>query len=258
MADKEPVKKSDQAEAALRAAAKILAPFKDEIAKEDLDVIVVKADEAADDKAPAKKKTSKKDPKQVADDEGDNMDEKDQATKKDKKAAVEKKDGELDLSGVPEDMRPQLESIFKSNQELVAKSQRLETELNAERKTRREKEFVAKCDGFKHYAGDKHELALQLMELSDANPKLYDNVVKQLEAVEIEKAAAAGTIFRELGSSAPGTAGTSFEAIEKAAEGYVAKSGDKVTKEGAVEKFLATEQGKAMYTAYKASRKDGV
>lgn len=262
--DKQTNKKSAEAEAAIKAAAEILEPFKEQIAKEDLEglVEIEKTDDGDEDdtappaKAPQKKKTSKAKPADNSDDgEQDNEDPKMATKKKVSKTA----DDELDLSEVPDAVRPHVESIYKANRDLIAKSEKLEKDLADERRTRREKEFIAKCEGFKHYSGDKKELATELMELSDASPKLYDKIVKQLEAVEAEKAAAAGLIFSELGSSVPGNTGVgSFEAIEKAAEAVVAKSGEKVSKEQAVEKFLSTPEGKSMYSQYKASRKDGV
>ncbi len=268
---------SPRAEAALKAVVRILTPFKEEIKPSMVTKLMTEAGlteeqtetenegepgqggpgvSKAKDCPPEGEKVAEKTKKAKnvdgdTDDEDDNNEEETMTTK----AQVIKADGSLDLSAVPESVRPALELIFKGNQELVKKNADLETALKTERDQRREKEFVAKTEGFKHYVGDKAALAKELNALEAASKPLYDAFITNLEAVE--KAAEANKkLFVETGSSRSASAGGStWEQVEAAALAVVQKSGDsKVSKEQAVEQFLKTAEGQKMYGEYKKER----
>lgn len=161
------------------------------------------------------------------------------------------KGGSLDLRAVPKAVRPVVEAIYKSQQELVKKNNELSEKLaNKEREAIR-KSYEGQVAGFTHIA-DKEGLVDSLVTMT---PDQAGQVLKSLGAAnaQIEK----GDLFKEVGSGLSAGTRTSWEAIEKAAEGFVAKSGEKVTKEEATARFLETKEGQAMYSDYK-NEKGGV
>lgn len=163
------------------------------------------------------------------------------------------KESDIDLSKVAPEVKPHLEAIFKEHKELVQKNADLEQKLKDVQREGKKKEFIAKASAYSHYVGDRNELANQLLELSESNPALLVNIEKQLDAQEAQ-AAKNKDLFREVGSGSQGTMGTSWEAIEKAAEGYVAKSGEKISKAEATDRFLQTSEGQAMYAQHQKER----
>lgn len=284
---------SQGAQAALKAAARILVPFKGEVNGKQVNAILREAgmDQVADSGQPMEGLIAKmKRPDGMDDEKYENCmkaaygayeeevkknfppekneqpnvlkskdgQPKEGEAKETKGDMVENKDkvtksntDTLDLSAVPEAVRPTVEAIFKSQQELVKKNLELQGALDTERKERRLKEFVAKANGFRHYVGDRAELGKQLMELSDANQPLYENVVKNLEANDAQAETVSKNLFREVGSSAGAAkGGDAWAKIEAAAEGIVQKSASKLSKAEAVEAFLGTPDGKKMYAEY--------
>lgn len=178
--------------------------------------------------------------------------EKDDLQGKAEKSAVGKS-AETDLSKLPKEVQ----AIYKSNISLVQKVGEVEKQLKEERTERRRKEFIAKASTYKHYTGDRAELAEHMMELSDVSPKLFEAFEKNLEAVESQKVAISKSTFSEIGSSLA-SQGTTWEKIEQSAMGWVQKSGEKVTKEEAVAKFLGTPEGQKLYNEHQTQRPGGI
>lgn len=173
------------------------------------------------------------------------------------KAAIIKADGSLDLSAVPEAVRPAVELIYKGQQDAVKKAADLESQLKVERDERVNKELNAKADGWKHLGLPREDVFKSLQEAHAVGKESYERVCKMFDAsnTQIEKSA----LFKEIGSSHDGGKGAaSWEAIEKAAMEVVAKSGEKISKAQAVEKFLDTAEGSRMYGEYKAQRPGGI
>lgn len=164
---------------------------------------------------------------------------------------VTKADGSLDLSAVPEAVRPAVELIYKSQQEAVQKAAKLEGELKHEREQRVLKEFNEKAAQYKNL-GDTKELATVLKSLTEAAPEAAAKVETILKAADerIEKS----KLFAEIGSSLPGHAGNAEATLEAAAQAYVAKSGEKVSKEEAMTRFLETSEGQKAYAEFKNQR----
>lgn len=191
--------------------------------------------------------------------DADDDDEEEGEGDKVEKSNVAKSSDALDLSAFPKEQRPHLEAIFKSNQELVKKNADLEKELQTEKSERKLKEFVAKAAEFKHYVGDKTELAKELMELHEKSPALYEKVEKQLRAVDVEKEVVSKSLFRELGSN-QGTAGASSAEgkIDAAVQSIVQKSAGAKTSAQAYADFIQTPEGQTLYAEYKSARKDGI
>lgn len=182
------------------------------------------------------------------------------ADEKDKaKKSVMKADGTIDLEAVPAEIRPMVEAIYKGQADLVKKNDDLTKQLADERKERREKEFTAKADGFKHYTGDKKELAVKLMKLQDADKDLYADFVKQLESIDAEKETVHKQLTSEKGSSlSSGAVGDVEQKIDAAVKDIVQKSADKISPEQAYSQFIQTPAGQELYSQYKSGRKDGI
>lgn len=175
------------------------------------------------------------------------------------KQPVLKADGTLNLEAVPEEVRPAVEAIYKSQQELVKKNESLATELASERKERRTKEFVAKADGFKHFTGDRKALAENLMSLEEANKPLYEMTINQLEGIEAAKTEVAKSLTTELGSNQPSEGASEASAkIDAAVAGIVQKSSGEMTQAKAYDQFIRTSEGQKLYSEYKSNRKGGV
>jgi len=164
---------------------------------------------------------------------------------------VTKSDGTLDLSGVPAAVRPAVEALYKGQQDAIKKAADLEKQLSDEKKIRVEKEYKEKAASFKHLGTSQEVLAKVLK--GEATEEERTAVLKALDE-QIAK----GNLFSEFGSAQAAAGNTTFEQIEKAAEAYVAKSGEKITKAEAVEKFLLTSDGKKMYSQYTSQRPGGI
>ena len=164
------------------------------------------------------------------------------------------KEGKVDMSALPKDVRDQVQAIFKSNEDMIKKAASLEKDLKAERDLRLQREFEEKAKGYSNLGADQKEVATILKSASETSPELLTKVEAVLKAAneQISK----GDLFKEYGSKASKStgSGSAWENIEKAAEGYVAKSGEKATKEQAVTKFLQTEEGQKMYAEFKSAR----
>lgn len=169
------------------------------------------------------------------------------------KAAIIKADGSLDLSAVPEAVRPAVELIYKGQQDAVKKAADLETQLKVERDERVSKEMSAKADSWKHLGLPKEDVIKSLHEAHANGKESFERVCKMFDAsnAQVEKSA----LFKEIGSNREGTKGDgSWQTIEKAALGFVEKSGQKMSAAEAVTKFLDTPEGSKMYGEYKAER----
>lgn len=192
------------------------------------------------------------------DDESEEKDKKESSKKADKKDI--KKEGSMPnadekegvfkalLSDVPKETKGALEAIFKSHQELVKKNDELTTKLVETERAAKRKDFVAKAAGFKHLGMNTEELADTMLALSESAPKQLEVVEKMLSAADEQ--VSKGALFSEIGSQLPSGAATTWEKIEKAAEGYVAKSGEKVSKAEAIDRFIQTTDGKRLYEDY--------
>lgn len=159
----------------------------------------------------------------------------------------------LDLTKVDPKVKTALEAVFKANEVAVAKAAKLETELKAERETRREKEFVEKAA--KLEIGAKTEdLAKILKSVADVNPELATGLETILKAAgeQIKK----GKLFEEIGSATQGkiAGDDAWSKIEAMASGMVEKSAGKVSKADAIEAVLKTDEGNRLYGEYMASK----
>lgn len=173
------------------------------------------------------------------------------------KKSVVKADGTIDLTAVPVEVRPAVEAIYKSQQELVKKNADLTEALKSERQERRKKDFIAKAAEFKHFTGDRAALATQLMDLEETNKGLYETVVKQLNDVEAQKESVAKSLFSEIGSTMGGSSDVEGK-IDAAVAGMVQKSNGELSKAQAYTRFIQSDEGQKLYAEFKAGRKGGI
>lgn len=175
------------------------------------------------------------------------------------KSAVAKSAKGLDLSAFPKAQRPQLEKIFKSHQELVQKNLNLQTELKAERDHRTKKEFIAKAQSFKHLGADTEELASVMKTLSEVDHKAFEIVEKTLRAADTQ--ISQGALFSNLGSSQSraGGAGDAEAKLETLVDSVVQKSGNGKSRAEIYDDVIRnTPEGKRLYKEYKAGRPGGI
>lgn len=82
-------------------------------------------------------------------------------------APVQKSEEGLDLNTLPEEVRKQLEPVFKAQDELRAQNARLEEVLKAEQDQKRTAEFVAKAGTYENLPIDKDKFGPVLKAISD-------------------------------------------------------------------------------------------
>lgn len=268
---------SDRAQAALKAVARILAPFKDEITDDVIDQVLesigISADEPGETGeggdvgklgAPLypptqPRNTNKgKDGKDGKDGDDKNKDDKGEPVSKEQKQPVIKADGTIDFEQVPQDVRPALELIWKSNQELIKKNGDLEKTLNDRAAAETEREIVAKAATFSHLATSKEDVVAMLKDAHKSGKESYERVCKSF-ATQNEQARAS-RMFNEVGSSLPGASGAADTQakIDAAVDAIVQKSNGSTTKEQAYANFIQTPEGQRMYGEFKQQRPGGI
>lgn len=171
---------------------------------------------------------------------------------------VLKADGSLNLEAIPEAVRPAVEHIFKAQQELVKKNADLTKELEDRKTAEQKREVVAKADSYSHLGIPKEEIVATLEDAKKLGTEAYIRITKQFETLNEQNRT--GGLFKEIGSPlSGGTNGAgSWEAIEKASQAHVQKSGEKMSKEQAIDAYLNTAEGNRQYAEHQASRKGGI
>lgn len=145
------------------------------------------------------------------------------------------------LANVPKETRAAVEEVFKSNQNLAR-------ELALVKKTAYRKELIQKYSHLKGLGVKVEDLVETMQVLSEKAPDQFEKVEKMILAADEQ--IAKGSLFSEVGSDREGVAGDWYAKIESAAMAQVQKSGEKLSKEAAVERFLDTPEGKQMYNQY--------
>lgn len=163
----------------------------------------------------------------------------------------------LDLSTVDASTRQKVEKIFKSHNDAITS---LQEQIKARDARDRHKEIVAKAASFQNIGLPSDEIVATLEDADKVSKESYERIVKNFEV--LNEQGKNSKLFTEMGSNLPAGSNDSANAwakIEKAAQGWVAKSGDtKMSNAQAVEAFLNTAEGGKLYADYKAGRKDGI
>lgn len=244
-------KLSDNASEALKGAMRLLGAVKEELPAEVKETILPDLAACVGYTMPT---VAKEEPKPI-EKEGDKMP---------NLTPVKKEDGSYDYSAIPEDIRPQVEALWKEKlssderaAEAVKKAEEHEKVLKAEKDEQVKKEFIAKAAEFKHIAVKADEFGPVMKELHEKAPEAFAKVEATLKAAEA--ALKEGKLFAEIGSSQPGQeSGDAWEKINKIAEGMVAKDESrKLTKSAAIAEVLKTEEGMKLYGEYEAAQSKG-
>ncbi len=165
-------------------------------------------------------------------------------------APTKKADGSWDFSGIPEEVRPMVEALWKEQETAVRKAEELEKVLKAERDERLRKEYVAKAAEYKHLAVKPEEFGLVLKAIADKAPEELAKLEAVLKAAD--EALGQSALFAEVGRGGEGAGGSAWAKIEKAA-GEIVQQDGKLTREQAVARVL--DQHPELYEEYLSERK---
>lgn len=163
---------------------------------------------------------------------------------------VKKADGSYDLSGIPADMRPVIEALWKEHETAVAKAKQLEATLKAERDERLTKEFVEKAAALKSLPMNPAEMGPVFKKLAEAAPKEWAAVEGVLKAANEQLAKSA--LFHEFGTAGGAASGSAWGRVVQMADQMVRKAENGLTREQAIAKVL--EQHPDLYTEYLEER----
>jgi|GEM_PF-1716486 len=224
---------SDKAIGACKMALKVLNAYKEEVPANIISSLedVCKAKEKYGYKMPEKKAKEKNGypaPKQCE-------------TKK----PTKKSDGTYDLEGVPEEVKPMLESLWKEHDEMIAKNIALEESLKKINDEKITKEYVEKAKEFDSLNSETEELGKVLKSIAEFDNAAYEKVLGILKSAnEVVKKS---DVFKEYGSSGTGDAGSAWAKIENMANSIIQK-GEGMSKAQAISKVL--EDNPELYNEY--------
>lgn len=128
-------------------------------------------------------------------------------------------DTELDINEVPEDVRDQVESLFKSQSEAIQKAEELEKEINVMKAEKARVQFIEKAENnFGSVPGTTAvDLGELLQELTIAAPEATAKIEAILESVN--KAMETSEVLEEAGQAVKEETGTAWDKVEaRAAE----------------------------------------
>lgn len=244
---------SDQAQAAIKGALRLVAAYKDEVPAEVVNKLFgVEVEKKAPPVPPPPAEDEEEEEEEVPVDEEEETPvppepkgkKQPPVTKKkgcddkmEKCAPVKKSDGTWDLDTFPEDMRPVMADIFKSQEEAVQKANNLEIALKAEKDSQRTKEFVAKAAELDQLVLKSDELGGVLKTIADSVPaETYGKLDQVLKAAN-EGLRQCG-LLKQRGSDFTNRAGDgAWKRIEAEATKIVEK-GEGLTHEQAIDRVL--------------------
>jgi hypothetical protein len=270
---------SEGAQAALKAIARILTPFKDELSDSDVDSVLSELgiDMGSEGEVvEASKEKGEDDEVEKAEDEdlkklfalpaevkeehaaealnkakeamGEHLEKLGyEKYKSEEEPAMKSKEDEV--------QKAKIDQIFKSNKELVQKNADLEKRINEMTSKESEKEVVQKAASFTHLGIKSEELVEVLKAAKTVGQKHYDTVCKQYAA--LNEQAKKSDIFKSYGSNLSNGGASDAEAkIDAAVREVVQKSGK--TQAQAYSDFMNTDEGKRLYGEMKAQRPGGI
>jgi len=179
---------------------------------------------------------------------GDKKDEKDDKKKKyGYPAPTKKEDGSWDFSGIPEEVRPAVEALWKEQQEAVKKAEELEKVLKEERDKQLRKEYIQKAaDEFANLPIKPEEFGLVLKGLAEKAPEEYTKLEGVLKAANeaIEK----GALYAEIGRGGIPAGDSAIAKVEAMVNGLVQKDAN-LSRMDALAKVLA--ENPQLYEQYR-------
>ncbi len=183
---------------------------------------------------------------------------------KSKKEEEEKVDKSATTAQLDAATQAKLETVFKQFEDISKENKELKTELAALTLLNKQRELVTKAASFSHLGLPQETVVATLGDAQKAGPEAFERIVKMYETMSEQNRVAksfGGDLFSERGSTLGGGNGGSESAwskIEKAASGFVQKSGTVMSKEDGIAKFLETPEGQQLYREHQAARKDGI
>lgn len=199
----------------------------------------------------ALRQASGEEPKEAMEEEAEKAEEDEE-----KKMRYEKEEEEelkKSLAKLPESAQAAIDAIWKSNQELSQKSEKLEKELGVEIAKRARREYMAKAENtLQNIPGHSIDEVVDLMiDIKARDEDLGARVEKALESASAALQGGpllveAGKNVPELGSSDP------WEKIQAIAKTQVEQSGGKMTMPVAIAKTIQTNP--ELYAAYSQGR----
>lgn len=176
---------------------------------------------------------------------------------------VEKEDeetneGKMNLDGLSEELKKQLELVTKSQEEqikaLEAQNEATQKQLDVEKDARIKEIWKTKVEkDLSHYPGASvDEMVGELHELSKYNEKMAETTFGRMK--NASEALKSSHLFGEVRKSVykESSSTGAWGQLEKLADGLVEKSEFNMTKDAAVAKVLNSEKGKALYREYLA------
>ncbi|MBW2672592.1 MAG: hypothetical protein JRD89_04135 [Deltaproteobacteria bacterium] len=227
-------KLSGKAQNAVKGALRLLNAYKDELPKDIMKTLAGLAGYGYP--APTEKQKDKKD-----------EDEEDKKKKYGYPAPTKKEDGSYDFSGIPEEVRPAVEALWKEQQEAVKKAEELEKILKEERDKQLRKEFIQKAaDEFANLPTKPEEFGLVLKGLAEKAPEEYTKLEGVLKAANeaIEK----GALYAEIGRGGTPAGDSAVAKVEAMAAGLVQKDAN-LSRMDALAKVLA--ENPQLYEQYR-------
>tara|TARA_Y100001938_G_C8073324_1_gene424445 strand:+ start:813 stop:1667 length:855 start_codon:yes stop_codon:yes gene_type:complete len=135
-------------------------------------------------------------------------------------------DTELNIDEVPEDVRAQVEGLFKSQSEAIQKAEELEKEINVMKAEKARAQFIEKAENsFGSVPGTTAvDLGELLQELTIAAPEATAKIEAILESVN--KAMETSEVLEEAGQSITEETGTAWDKVEARAAELVKNNPD--------------------------------
>ncbi len=158
----------------------------------------------------------------------------------------------------PEEVLKSLDpAVRKFVDDLKAKADAAEAVAKKALDDEKTKTYVAKAAGYTHLGIQTEEFGAVLKSLADKDPESMGKITAVLDAAN--EAVGKSKLFEEAGSPRTGgirvtTGVESWGKIVEAAKASIAKSGETVSEEMAVSKFLETAEGKKLYDEYLKER----
>lgn len=135
-------------------------------------------------------------------------------------------DTELNIEEVPEDVRAQVEGLFKSQSEAIQKAEELEKEINVMKAEKARAEFIEKAEkSFSSVPGTTAvDLGELLQELTVAAPEAATKIEAILESVN--KAMETSEVLEEAGHTIQEETGSAWDKVEARAAELVKNNPD--------------------------------
>lgn len=158
----------------------------------------------------------------------------------------------IDLNQLDDATRQQVESVFKSNQDLAKETQELKEVVKSMRDEAQRKEYIAKAaESYSHVPMDPEELGLLLKnanEISEGFGKKFEELLGKVQE-SVSKSALLDTVGK---SQQNDPSAGAWDKIEEMAKSLVQKSQGltNLTQAQAIDRVLKSEEGQSLYQEY--------